>query len=69
MSDQEIDEAIKKWNIEDEYYNFNTPKSTYATYCMICFFENRKLKVTRIINNKCEIKIFKPRKQFKYALV
>jgi hypothetical protein len=60
MTQKEIDEAIKRWDIEDEYYNFKTPKSTYATYCMICFFENRNLKVTRIINDKkCEVKVFK----------
>ena len=69
MTDKEIKESIKRWNIEDEYYNFNTLFGKYATYCMICFFENRKLKVTRIKNNKCETKIFKPRKWIKHTLV
>lgn len=68
MTEQEIDEAIQKWDIEDEYYNFNTLKSTYALYYLICVFEHRKLKVTRIYNNKCERKIFKPRKQSRYPL-
>lgn len=69
MNKQEIDKIIKKYNILDEYYNFNTPKGTYGTYCLICIFENRKLEVTRIINNKCEIKVFRPRKWFVYSLV
>lgn len=59
MNEQEIKKAIKRWNIEDEYYNFKTPKSTYALYCIICFFENRNLCVTRIKNNQCERKVFK----------
>lgn len=62
MNEQEIDMAIKKWDLQDEYYNFNTPKSTYATFCMICFFENRNLEVFRIKGNKCERKVFKNRK-------
>ncbi|MBR3133373.1 MAG: hypothetical protein IKG42_04840 [Clostridia bacterium] len=69
MTEQEIDEAIKEWDILDEYYNFDTPKSTYATYCMICFFENRKLEVTRIKNNKCEKKVIKPRSRIEFTLV
>lgn len=69
MSEEEIEKAIKKWDIYDEYYNFDTLKSTYALYCMVCFFENRKLKVVRIISNKAETKIFKPRKFVEYALV
>lgn len=69
MSEQEIDKAIKKLNLEnDDYYNYNTPKSTYALYYLICVFEHRSLKVTRIYNNKCERKIFKPRKQSRYPL-
>lgn len=69
MSEEEIKKAVKFWEIEDEYYNFKTPKSTYATYCMICFFEHRKLKITRILNNKCERKVISPRCWFKFALV
>lgn len=62
MNEQEIQEAMKDWNLEnDDYYNYKTPKSTYGLYCIICFFEYKKLKVTRIINNKCETRIFKPR--------
>lgn len=62
MNEKEINKAIKKWNLQDEYYNFNTSKSTYAIYCMICFFENRSLEVFRIKKNKCERKVFKNRK-------
>lgn len=61
MSEEEIQKSIKKWDLEnDDYFNFNTPKNTYALYCMICFFEHRKLKTTRIKGNKCEIKVFNP---------
>lgn len=59
MTDVEIKKAIEKYELEDEYYNFNTLFGKYVTYCMICFFENRKLKVTRIKNNKAEIRVFK----------
>ena len=70
MSEKEINRAIKRWNLEnDDYYNFNTLKSTYALYYLICVFEHRKMKITRIYNNKCERKIFKPRKQFRFTLV
>lgn len=69
MTQEEIEKAIRFWDIEDEYYNFKTPKSTYATYCMICLFEHRKLKVTRIIKNKCEVKVISPRRRVKYTLV
>ena len=69
MSEEEINKAIKKWSLYDEYYNFDTPKSTYAIFCMICFFENKNLEVFRIKNNKCERKVFKNRKQFVKSLV
>lgn len=69
MNEQEIEKAIKKWDLLDEYYNFNTPKSTYAIFCMICFFENRNLEVFRIKKNKCERKVFKNRKWFINTLV
>lgn len=61
MSEEGIQTAILKWNLKnDDYYNYTTPKSTYALYCIICFFEHRALKTTRIKGNKCEIKIFNP---------
>ena len=60
MTDAEINEAIEFWELKDEYYNFDTLFGKYATYCMICFFENKRLKVTRIKNNKCEVKVIKP---------
>ena len=62
MSEEEIQKAIKKWGLEnDDYYNFKTPKNTYALYYIVCFFEHKRLKTTRIINGKCETKIFKSR--------
>lgn len=70
MSQEEIEEAIKFWDLEnDEYYNFNTLKNTYGLYCLICFFEHKKIKVTRLKGNKCETKIISPRCRFKFALV
>ncbi len=70
MSDEEIQQAIEEWDLkDDDYYNFNTPKNTYGLYCIICFFEYRKLKTTRIKNGKCEVKIFKPRQWIKSTLV
>jgi len=64
MSEQEIDEAIKKHHLDEwDNLNFNTPKSTYWIYIIIAIFEHRKISCTRIINNrKCEVKVFKPRK-------
>ena len=61
MNFEEIQKAIKKHNLEnDDYYNFSTRKSTYALYYLICIFEHKSMKTTRIINNKCETRIFKP---------
>lgn len=62
MNQEEIKEIIKKYDLEDDdYYNFKTPKGTYALYCIICYFERKRLKTTRIINGKCETRIFRPR--------
>lgn len=62
MNQEEIKEAMKKWDLEDDnFYNFKTPKNTYNLYYILCFFESKRLKTTRIINGKCETKIFKPR--------
>lgn len=69
MDSEEIQKAIKKWHLEDEQYSFKTLKGKYSTYCMICFIENRKIKVTRIINNKCETRIFNPFKRIRITLV
>lgn len=69
MTEKEIEDAIRFWNIEDEFYNFDSLYGKYATYCMICFFENKRLKVTRIKNNKCEVKVIKPRSWVKFTLV
>lgn len=62
MNQEEIKEVIKKYDLEDDdYYNFKTSKGTYALYCIICCFEHKRLKTTRIINGKCETRIFRPR--------
>ena len=60
MSEEEINKAIKKWNIDD-YHSCDTPKDIYDVYLCIACFEHRKVSCTRIINDrKCERKVFKP---------
>lgn len=59
MSEEEIKKAYKRLRLNEwDLYGFDTPKKTLRTYCLIAFFENKRVRLTRIIDDKkCETKI------------
>ncbi len=63
MTQEEIEKAFKEHELDEwEWLGFNTPKKTFFTYNIIAWFENKRLKITKIINDKkCEVKIIKHR--------
>lgn len=70
MNQEEIRKAIKYYKLEDdEFFNFKTLKSTYMLYCLLCFFEHKRIKVTRLKGSKCETKIFNTRQWSAYTFL
>lgn len=59
MNEEEIQKVYRKLGLDKhKNYGFNTPKQTLRTYYLIAFFEDRRIRLTRLIDNKkCEIKI------------
>lgn len=49
MNEEEIEDAIIQYDLKnDDYYNFKTPKSTYALYCIIAIFKHKCIAFTKI---------------------
>lgn len=60
MTEEEIKEAYKNYKLESSGFNFDTAKGSLIIYNLIAWFEKKRLKITKIINDrKCITKIIK----------
>lgn len=59
MDKKEVEKLYKKYNLKEYGYSFSTPKDTYIIYNLIAYFENKKIKYTKITPKKCIVKVIK----------
>lgn len=57
MSEEEIKKFFKDNNFDNTKYGFDTPKKSILTYNVIAWFNNKKMKITKVTKNKCIEKV------------